>query len=235
MELEYPILEEITKHESAQIIYVITHSKSKNPKSKEKIFDKINSGIQGVTRNKPIYNNIKKFRATERNVVFVNFHYDEVNETEPFGKKELFQRIYDFFVESKDYKESYGRNSSKEAVEETALQLRAQAKSILLPNKILGAVVGIFPFADWALQKFVINKNAVKKVGEIFGIDAKFIDEDNEKEKKLLEKKDMIYYTIPGLSDESSNSYIIGNQLTEQETEYKAGKTVECITHAGGI
>ena len=185
MELEYPILEEITKHESAQIIYVITHSKSKNPKSKEKIFDKINSGIQGVTRNKPICNNIEKLRATERNVVFVNFHYDEDNETEPFGKKELFQRIYDFFVESKDYKESYGRNSSKEAVEKTALKLRAQANSILLPNKIFGAAVGIIPFADWALQKFVINKNAVKKVGEIFGIDAQFIDEDNEEEMNL--------------------------------------------------
>ena len=233
MELEYPILEEITKHESAQIIYVITHSKSKNPKSKNKIFDKINSGIQGVTRNKPICNNIEKFKATERNVVFVNFHYDEDNEIEPFGKKELFQKIYDFFVESKEYKESYKRNSSKEAVEETALKLRAQAKSILLPNKIFGAIVGIIPIADMFLQKFVINKNAVEKVGQIFGIDAKFIDEDNEKEKKLLEKKDMIYYTTPGLSDNSSNSYIIGNQLTEQGTEYKAGKTAECITHVG--
>ena len=233
MELEYPILEEITQHESAQIIYVMTHSKSKNPKSKNKIFDKINSGIQGVMRNKPIKNNIEKFKATERNVVFVNFHYDEDNETEPFGKKELFKKIYDFFVESKDYKESYKRNSSKEAVEETALKLRAQAESILLPNKIWGAVVGIIPAADWALQKFVINKNAVKKVGQIFGIDAKFIDEDNEKEKKFLEKKDMIYYTTPGLSDDSSNSYIIGNQLIEQGTEYKVGKTAECITHAG--
>jgi hypothetical protein len=49
----------------------------------------------------------------------------------------------------------------------------------------------------------------------------------------MIEKKDMIYYTTPGLSDDSSNSYIIGNQLTEQGTEYKVGKTVECITHAG--
>ena len=233
MELEYPILEEITKHESAQVIYVMTHSKSKNPKSKNKIFDKINSGIQGITRNKPIYNNIEKFKATERNVVFVNFHYDEDSETEPFGKKELFQKIHDFFVESKDYKESYKRNSSKEAVEEEALKLRAQAESILLPNKIFGAAVGIFPIADMFLQKFVINKNAVEKVGEIFGIDAKFIDEDNEKEKKLLEKKDMIYYTTPGLSDDSSNSYIIGNQLIEQGSEYDTGKTVKNITHVG--
>ena len=110
MELEYPILKEITKHESAQIIYVITHSISKNPKIKNKIFDKINSGVQGVTRNKPILNNIKKFRATEKNVVFCNFHYDEFNEIEPFGKEELFQKIYHLFVESKEYRESYKRN-----------------------------------------------------------------------------------------------------------------------------
>ena len=78
----------------------------------------------------------------------------------------------------------------------------------------MGAAVGIIPFVDWALQKFVINKNAFKKVGEIFGIDAKIIDEYNEKEN-------------------SSNSYIIGNKLIEQETKYKIGKTVECITQTG--
>ena len=83
------------------------------------------------------------------------------------------------------------------------------------------------------MQKFRVNENAVKKVGQIFGIEAKFIDEDNEKEKKLLEKKDMIYYTIPELSDENYNSYIIGNQLTKQETKYKIGKTIECVTHTG--
>ena len=97
----------------------------------------------------------------------------------------------------------------------------------------MGAVVGIIPFADWALQKFWVNENAVKKVGQIFGMEAKFIDEDNEKEKKLLEKKAMIYYTIPELSDENYNSYIIGNQLTKQETKYKIGKTIECVTHTG--
>jgi hypothetical protein len=77
MELEYPILEEITKHESAKVIYVMTHSTSKNPKNKKKVFDRINSGIQGLTRNKPIFDKIKMFEATENNVIFVNFHYDE--------------------------------------------------------------------------------------------------------------------------------------------------------------
>ena len=92
MELEYPILEEITNHKSAKVIYVITHSISKNPKNKKKIFDRINSGIQGVTRNKPIFNKIKMFEATENNVIFVNFHYDKDLEKEPFGKKSYLKK-----------------------------------------------------------------------------------------------------------------------------------------------
>ena len=43
----------------------------------------------------------------------------------------------------------------------------------------------------------------------------------------------MIYYTTPGLSDDSSNSYIIGNQLIEQGSEYDTGKTVKSIAHVG--
>ena len=183
MELEYPILEEISNHESAQIIYVITHSKSKNPKTKQKIFERINSGIQGVMRNKPLFNKIKMFEAKENNVVFVNFHYDEDLEIEPFGKKELFKKIYDFFVNSECYKDSLNKYLSKEKIEKNALKLRAQAQNILLPNKIWGGVVGLIPFADWALQKFVINKNAVIKVAHIFEIDAKFIDKDIEEKK----------------------------------------------------
>ena len=240
MELEYPILEEITNHKSAKLIYVITHSYSKNPKNKKKIFDRINSGIQGVTRNKPIFNKIKMFEATENNVIFVNFHYDKNLEKEPFGKKELFKKIYDSFVNSENYKNSLEKFSNKEKIEETALKLRAQAESILFPNKILGAAVGIIPIADWVIQKYIIKENAIKKVGEIFGIDAKFVDEENEREKKLQkENEDKIYYTIPGLDDETNNSYVIGNKLTNESSEYKVIKTVECTVktndYASGI
>ena len=237
MDLEYPILEEISYHESAQIIYVITHSKSENPKTKQKIFDRINSGIQGITRNRPLFKKIKMFEATEKNVVFVNFHYDEDLEIEPFGRKDLFKKIYDFFVSSNDYRDSLKKYSTKEEIERTALKLRAQAESILLPNKIFGAIVGIIPIADWALQKFVIKKNAIIKVGQIFGIDVKFIEEDIKKEKNILKKNDKnkndIYYSVPTLTDDGSNSYIIGNKLTEETNGYKVGKTVECGAQTG--
>ena len=237
MELEYPILEEISNHESAQIIYVITHSKSKNPKTKQKIFERINSGIQGVTRNKPLFKKIKMFEAKENNVVFVNFHYDEDLDIEPFGNKELFKKIYDFFVNSECYKDSLNKYSSEEEIEKNALKLRAQAQNILLPNKIWGGAVGIIPFADWALQKFVIKKNAVIKVGQIFGIDAKFIDKDIEKEKKLKNKKENnesdIIYCSPELTNNNSNFYVDANKLIEETKKYKVDKTVECSTQVG--
>ena len=232
MELEYPIIEEITKHKSSKLIYVITHSKKNiKQKTKTKVFDRINSGIQGITENKPI--STEKFKATENNVVFVNFHYDEEFNIEPFGKKELFKKIHDFFVESEDYKH-YKKELSKDEIEKRALKLRAQAQSILLPNKIWGGVVGIIPFADWALQKFVIKKNAIKKVGEIFGIDAKFIDEDNEREQKLKEKKkNTINYNTPGLTTNDTGINVDGNDLTEETDEYKIGKALECSTGTG--
>lgn len=95
-------------------------------------------------------------------------------------------------------------------------------------------------FADWAIQKYIIKENAIKKVGEIFGIDAKFVDEENEREKKLQkENEDKIYYTIPGLDDETNNSYVIGNKLTNESSEYKVIKTIECTVktkdYASGI
>ena len=58
-----------------------------------------------------------------------------------------------------------------------AERYRAQAEDMLLSNKVWGGIVGIIPGVDWALQKFVIKKGAAKKLGEIYGIDVKFLDE----------------------------------------------------------
>ena len=80
-----------------------------------------------------------------------------------------------------------------------------------------------------ALQKFVIKKNAIKKVGEIFGIDEKFIDEDYEKEKKLKEKnKNSLNYNTPRLTTNSDN-------LIEETDEYQIGKAVTGVgTYVSG-
>ena len=185
--LEYPILEEISKIESAQIIYVITHSESKNPSSKKEIFERINSGIHVLTKEKPLFNKNEMFKAIENNVAFVNFHYDKFIEKEPFGKEELFKKIYDFFVNSKDYKESL-KKYSNEQIEKAALKLRIEAERILLPYKIYVVFAGLIPIVDLVIQEYII-KNAPIKIGQIFGIELKYIDKDIEKEKKLLKKK----------------------------------------------
>jgi len=237
MNLEYPILEEISNLESAKIIYVITHSNSKNPKNKKKIFDKINSGFLGIARKKPLFYKKEMFKATENNVVFVNFHYDEDLELEPFGKEELFKKIADFFVKTKDYKECLKKHSNEEEIEKTTLKLRAEAERILLPDKIFGALIGLIPFVDWIIQKFYINKNSLIKIGQIFGFEVKYIDEYNEKEKELLKKKEKnendINYSTPTPTDDMNNSYIIGNILTKETDEHKVAQSLECSVQAG--
>ena len=187
-ELEYPMFEEITNHKSSRLIYVITHSK-KNLKEKNKklIFEKINSGLWG-TKKERILNNKGMLKANENNVVFVNFRKDDDN-PEVFGKKELFQKIHDFFIESESYKKSL-RTLNEQVLEENIEGLKAQARSELLPCKFWGAAAGIIPFGDFFLQKFVIRKDALKKAGQIFGIEAKFVDEDNAKEKEKEKEKE---------------------------------------------
>ena len=91
----------------SRLVYVITHSRQTiRQRVKEKIFNRINSGIEGITKNKPIFNKIGKLKADEDNVVFVNFHRDDIDGIEPFGTRELFNKIHDFFIISEDYKDS---------------------------------------------------------------------------------------------------------------------------------
>ena len=211
-ELEYPIIEEITKHKSSRIIYVITRSKQNlNEKNKKLFFSKINSGIQGITKNKPIQNEITMFKANENNVVFVNFKKDEDN-PEIFGKKELFQKIKDFFIESDTYKESL-ESLNEEKLEETIEKLKATARYHLLPNKFWGGLAGMLPIADIAIQKFFIKKNAIKKAGQVFKIDLKFIDEENEKEKEIAKKK-----KVPNKIKEEKK---IENEIKKEVTDIK--------------
>ena len=102
-------------------------------------------------------------KASEENVVFVNFHLDKKTNSQEFGKKELFKKIHDFFILSEDYKE-YSSNKNKynkDFIEKEAERLREEGKHLLLSNKVWGGVVGIIPIFDWVMQKYVIKKNAV--------------------------------------------------------------------------
>ena len=130
---------------------------------------------------------MERIKANDNNVVFVNFRNDEDN-PDVFGKKELFQKIHDFFTESDSYKKSL-MNLEGKVLEDTIESLKVQARNELYTTKIWGGILGYIPFGDILLKKWEIRKEAVKKVGQIFGIEAKIIDEDNSKEKEYENKK----------------------------------------------
>ena len=224
-DLEYPMIEEILKHESTKIIYVITNS-SPNIKDKKKkeVYDRINSGIQGITKNKPIEGEIQMFKAHKDNVVFVNFHKYEINdiEIEQFGKKELFNKIYEFFINSKDYKEKK-ENFDEKILEERLKSLRIKGQQILFTNKFWGAAVGIIPFVDMAIQHFLIKKNAIKKVGELYGINIDVINENKEKENQMKKtEKNKSSFITPDLDIEYLDTSISENELMEETPKEKA-------------
>ena len=184
MNFEYKMIKEMIKHKKSKIIYVITHSPSNlSENEKKKKIRNINLGLRKIIDKYKIEDN-NMLKAVENNVVFVNFHKNHLYNVEPFGTKELFQKIYEFFIKSEDYINSF-INIDSNSIEEKAIQLRRQAQDVLLSNKISGGLIGAVPIADLIVQNFFIKKNAIKKVGEIFGFN---IDSIEEKEKNELEE-----------------------------------------------
>jgi len=174
--LEYPMFEEIIKHESAKIIFVITHSSPNiQKKIKQKIYDRINSGIQGITKDTQIQNKIEKFNASENNVVFVNFHKNDLNGDEPFGQKELYNKIHDFFIESNDYKNSL-KELNEEQLELQISKLRKQAEDIIHWHKVGISILSIIPILG-DVGNIFIKKDAIKKIEKVFGLEQNVYEE----------------------------------------------------------
>ena len=235
--LELPILEEICNHKNSKIIYVVTHSNpNMDEQDKEDKIDNINEGLQNVTIQSPIHKETKNkgmLLASKDNVIFVNFHKDNKNGFEKFGIQDLFKKLYEYFIKSEDYVNS-NKKLNDEIVNKQAERLRAEAKDMLLSNKIWGGIVGIIPGIDWLLQKFVIKKNAVKKLGQIYGIDVKFID---EKGNNINVNKKLPEYITASVEKEHLDT-IKGEELLQESTAYTVGNTFkvtgETATYIGG-
>ena len=86
----------------------------------------------------------------------------------------------------------------------------------------MDGAVGVIPFVDLVLQKYLIKKDAVKTVGEIFGIDVTFIDEENAKNEKK-KKEDNLNYI----------NEIDGESILEESTEFKIGNSVKYLAETG--
>jgi len=234
---ECPIIEEIIKYKDSKVIYVVTHSDNEDEEEeKAEFINKINQGINGL---KDIDDEKKKLvkqmmNASKQNVVFVNFYKEKKKEA--FGKKDLFQKIHDFFIESKFFKEA-SKNLNPEEVEKQASILKERANSILTWNKVGGSLIGLVPGIDWIVQKFVVKKKIAKKIGEVFGISVNFINEQNEISKK---KTTM---TIPGTDNEDENIYagtslnleVDGDNLISDSGIYKIGNSFKVAGDAGGM
>ena len=112
-------------------------------RQKASVFQKINSGIQEVLSNNNLKDKFDYFQADENNVVFVNLRKDD-EYPEPFGKKELFNKIKESFKASKIYKDSL-KDLNEETLKQKIEKMKNDARSKLFPNKIFGALAGIIP------------------------------------------------------------------------------------------
>ena len=204
-EMEYKIFKQISKHEDVRIIFVLTHSSSKT--DQKELIDMINTGINGVIENRQNKNKIKKeeldkinnkIKASETNTVFVNFYPTAKNDE--YGINEFFDTIGDHIEASKVYQNfQAGRyldeESFKERIKEEAEIRRIKAKDVLFKHRIGGGIIGMIPVVDWALQKYVIQKDAARKAGAIFGFDITIFEKQQEiqiqsmGEDKLTDKK----------------------------------------------
>ena len=230
--LELPMLEEVCKHRTTRVIYVITHS---NPNMDEQDIedkiDNINEGLQNLTKGTDTFEQTKKggiLAASLDNVVFINFHKDNKNGFEPFGMKDLFKKIYDIFIQSEDYQNS-NKTMDEAYVKKQAERLRAQAVEMLRANKVWGGVVGIIPGVDWLLQKFVIKKNAAKKLAEIYGIEVKFV---NDKGKEIVIKKNKPEFITASVDVETLDMEFKGEDLIQESTAYKVGNSFKVTGEA---
>ena len=197
---ESVIFQELINYEKSKIIYVVTHSdKDQEEEDKNEYIKKINEEIKNLKIEDEKIKNliIKNFKATEDNVVFVNFYKDLKLKREPFGKKELFKKIVALFKSSDIFKESNKILDPLELNYKIKI-LKEKENSILIKNKIGGALIGVIPVVDLLVQKFVIKKQIIRKIGGIFGIDVKYINnKENQKDKNQKEQEEIKIELFP--------------------------------------
>ncbi len=72
------------------------------------------------------------------------------------------------------------KESFKEKIKEEAEIRRIKARDVLLKHRIGGGIVGMIPAVDWVIQKYVVQKDAAKKAGAIFGFDITIYEKKQE-------------------------------------------------------
>ena len=181
-DLEYSMIEQISKQNNSKLLYVLTHSNK--DMDKEEIIDMINVGIKGVLEKHTDGKNDEIFRAmraNEENCIFVNFH--ESQNMPIYGIHELFKKLAEISKKTKSYNKFKHSNLSEDefnrmVLEEADIRKR-KAKKILIYHSVGAGAVGAIPGVDLTVQKLVIQKSATKKIGQIFGVDINIIPKYN--------------------------------------------------------
>jgi len=184
-DLEYSMLEQISKQNNSKLLYVLTHSNK--DMDKDELVDMINIGIKGVLekhkkgKNDKSEEIFKAMRANEENCFLVNFH---VKENMPiYGIRELFTKLAEISKKTESYKNFSKKNLSEYEfnlmVKKEADIRKTKAEKILYYHSIGAGAIGVIPGVDLSVQKFVIQKSAAKKIGQIFGVDINLIPKYN--------------------------------------------------------
>ena len=250
-EMEIKIFTQIAKHEDLRVIFVLTHSSSKT--DHKELIDMINTGIKGVIEKAKVKNKIKeeqiigiknKLKSKESNTVFVNFYPTSKNDV--YGINEFFDTIGDHIEASKVYQSFQegcylDKESFKERIKQEAEIRRIRAKDVLFKHKIGGGIIGMIPVVDWALQKYVVQKDAAKKAGAIFGFDITIYEKkdeiqiQNKGEEKLTDKKMNLLMNEPQIilnknfineESHSYNNYNISDIINKSEGKRTNNKAV---------
>jgi len=185
-DLEYSMLEQISKQHKSKLLYVLTHSNK--DMDKDELIDMINVGIKGVlerhkkdkNKDEEIY---RVMKANKENCILVNFHKKE--NMPIYGIHELFTKLAEISKKTEAYKnfakKNLSNNEFNRMVEIEAEIRKMKAEKILIYHSIGAGAVGIIPGVDLALQKYVIQKSAAKKIGQIFGVNINLIPKKSSK------------------------------------------------------
>ena len=183
LDLEYDMIKEISNQKKSKLLYVLTHSSKKT--NKEEIIDRINVGIKNIldkNKNENLDTIFLKMRANEDNCIFVNFHEEEYKPICGIGQ--LFSKISLAAKETDIYNKYTNKNLSdsqfKKLIKEEADKRKEKAEKILLYHSIGAGAIGTIPGVDLVVQKYVIKKNAIKKIGQIFGLDINLISKEED-------------------------------------------------------
>ena len=225
-DMEYAMINAVSKQEKSKLLYILTHSTNKT--NKDEIIDRINVGLRNILEKNikdDYYSTYLKMRAYKDNCIFVNFHKDENSPV--LGISDLFNKICSIAKETDIYKKYIKKDMTKmefqKLIDEEADIRKKKAEKILLYHSIGAGAIGLIPGVDLAVQKFVIQKKASKKIGQIFGLDINLIAKEKDSFNKEKANNDKNFAIENDKEKDPSEKYYKGGQYAAEGVRLGTG------------